>query len=322
MKFWIDILTAKQARFFKYFAEKYPSLITSREYSESITALNNLGIKYEVIGKHGKNVTEKLIFSIERSYELLKWFLKNNPKALIHHGSVEASRICFQAGKPIFDFNDSPESVFASRLTAPLATLMIVPKGCGDEFKKLGAQKVIEYNGLTPVTWLKRHEYNYENIKNLIVENKINVIIREPAYLASHIERDKNTFNYLVNELRKLSEEINLITLERYVGKFVDVPTLLTKADIVIATGSIIGEALVSGVPLIIDYLPIVQKMYERFVRENMIIHATKSEEIIKLVKDFAKNPLKRKEPLYNKMEDPLEIFDDIIKKDFPYLLE
>jgi Uncharacterized protein conserved in archaea len=321
MKFWIDILTAKQARFFKYFSEKYQSLITTREYSESLTALNNLKMKYEMIGKHGKNVTEKLIFSVERSYELLKWFLKNNPKALIHHGSVEASRISFQAGIPIFDFNDSPESIFATRLTAPLATVMIVPKGCGEEFKKFGAQKIIEYDGLTPITWLKRHEYNYENIKNLIDENKITVVIREPAYLASHIERDKDTFNTLVKELKKFGKEINLIILERYVGKFVDLPTLLTKTDIVIATGSIIGEALVSGVPLIIDYLPIVQKMYERFVKENMIVHAVTYEEIIKHVKEFIRNPLKRREPLYNKMEDPLEIFDKIIKENFSYLL-
>jgi len=322
MVFWIDILTAKQARFFKYFTERYNCLVTTREYSESLIPLQVLNVKHEVIGKHGRNLLEKLVYSIERSSLLLRWYLEKRPNALIHHGSVEASRLSFQANIPIFDFNDSPEAKYTARLTAPLSTLMIVPKDCGEEFRKIGAQRIIEYDGLTPVTWLKRHKINENVFKELNIDlEKITILIREPAYLASHLESSQTFFNAIVKEMMKFSNDVNLIILERYKGKFIDVPSLLNKTDIVIATGSIIGEALVSGVPLIIDYLPIVQKMYERFVKENLIIHVKSIKEIVSLVLSYIKNPYKRHEPLYNKMEDPLEIFDKILKEEYPNLL-
>lgn len=318
---WVDILTAKQARFFKYFIDKYGLLATTRDYVESLAAIRHLGINCEVIGKHGKNRLEKLIYSIERSSELLKWFLKNNPSFLVSHGSVEGTRLAFQAGIPIFDFNDSPESIYVARLTASLCELMIVPKGCGSEFRKFGAQKVMEYDGLTQVTWLKRHVYDFDSLKQFnLDENKITVVVREPAYLASHLEATDRLFHDIVRELKKF-EEINLIELERYKGKFLDVPTLLMKAHVVIATGTIVGEAIVSGVPLVIDYLPIVQKMYERFLKEEYFYHLTSLEEIISKVREYIRNPSNRRKPLYNEMEDPLELFDEILKRDYPNLL-
>ncbi|HLI46990.1 MAG TPA: DUF354 domain-containing protein [Geobacterales bacterium] len=319
---WVDILTAKQARFFKYFIDKYGLLATTREYSESLAAIRSLNIDCTVIGRHGSTVLEKMINSIERSRELLNWYLKNKPNFLVSHGSVEGNRLAFQAGIPIFDFNDSPESMFASRLTSPLATYMIVPQGCGNEFKKYGAQQIIEYEGLTQVTWLKRHDYNEEYLKSFnLNDKKITVIVREPAYLASHVESDSNTFKTVLSELRKLSDEINLIELERYKGKFLDVPTLLTKTDIVIATGTMVGEAIVSGVPLVIDYLPILQFMYRRFSKEEYFKHITQPSMIIASVKEFLKNPMPRREPLYNKMEDPMDIFDELLREKFPHLL-
>ncbi len=318
---WVEILTAKQARFFKYFIEKYGLYATTREYSECNVAIKHLNLDCKILGRHGRNVLEKLVYSVERSQELLKWFLDKKPKFLIAHGSVEGSRIAFQAGIPIFDFNDSPESVFVSRLTSALASYMIVPKGCGEEFKKYGAQRVIEYDGLTPVTWLKRHVYDLENVKGLLDDNKTNVLIREPAYLASHIEAPDELFLRLVKELNKISDQINLIVLKRYKGEFLDLPTLLTKTDIVIATGSIVGEAIVSGVPLVIDYLPIVQKMYERFLKEDFFFHAKDLDSIISKIKAFLKVSMNRREPLYNKMEDPLEIFDELIKNEYQHLL-
>jgi len=320
---WVDILTAKQAYFFKYFIEKYHLLATTRDYIESISAIKLLSLKCDIIGKHGTNVLEKLIFSIERSYELLKWFLANKPNFLISHGSVEGVRLAFQAGIPIFDFNDTPESIFVAKLTSPLTTYMIVPKGCGEGFKKYGAQQVIEYDGLTQVTWLKRYNYNPNYFKSLnLDENKITVLVREPAYLASHMESDSYSFRIIINELRKLSDQINLVELERYKGKFIDVPSLLRKADIVIATGTMVGEAILSGVPLVIDYFPVLQSMYKRFVKEEYFFHITEPMVIIEKVKEFMRNPKQRRELMYWKMEDPLDIFDELIKEKYPNLLE
>ncbi len=251
MTFWIDFLTAKQAIFFKYFMERYNCIATTRQYSESVTTMKNIGIKADIIGRHGTNLIEKLIFSVERTKLLLDWFLEKKPNALINHGSVEASRIAFQAGIPIFDFNDTPESIYVAKLVCPLTTLMIVPENCGNEFKKYGAERVIEYEGLTQVTWLRRHKVDYNILNKLgFDENKITVLVRDPAYYASHIESNHDTFLNLVNELKKFEKEINLIPIERYKGKFLDVQSLLHKCDIVIATGTIVGEAILCGVPL------------------------------------------------------------------------
>lgn len=322
MTMWVDFLTAKQAIFFKYFIDKYNCIATTREYSESVTAMKNLGIKADIIGKHGKDVMEKLINSVERSKLLLDWFLEKRPKALINHGSVEASRIAFQAGIPIFDFNDTPESIYVAKLVCPLTTLMIVPLNCGNDFKKYGAQNVLEYNGLTQVTWLKRHKIDYNILSKLgYDENKITILVRDPAYYASHIESNHDTFLNLVKELNRFKEEVNLISIERYKGKFLDVQSLLHKCDVVIATGTIVGEAIMCGVPLVIDYFPTLQKMYEKYAKENLMIHLTKIEAILNEVKSFIRNPKKRNEILYKKLEDPLDIFDEIIRRDYPYLL-
>ncbi|MFP3190891.1 MAG: DUF354 domain-containing protein [Thermoproteota archaeon] len=322
MTFWIDFLTAKQAIFFKYFMERYNCIATTRQYSESVTTMKNIGIKADIIGRHGTNLIEKLIFSVERTKLLLDWFLEKKPNALINHGSVEASRIAFQAGIPIFDFNDTPESIYVAKLVCPLTTLMIVPENCGNEFKKYGAERVIEYEGLTQVTWLRRHKVDYNILNKLgFDENKITVLVRDPAYYASHIESNHDTFLNLVNELKKFEKEINLIPIERYKGKFLDVQSLLHKCDIVIATGTIVGEAILCGVPLVIDYFPVLQKMYEKYAREGLMLHLTNKEMIIREVKSFLSNPKKRKEILYNKLEDPLDIFDEILKKEFPQLV-
>lgn len=322
MTFWIDFLTAKQAIFFKYFMERYNCISTTRQYSESVTTMKNIGIKADIIGRHGTNLIEKLIFSVERTKLLLDWFLEKKPNALINHGSVEASRIAFQAGIPIFDFNDTPESIYVAKLVCPLTTLMIVPENCRNEFKKYGAERVIEYEGLTQVTWLRRHKVDYNILNKLgFDENKITVLVRDPAYYASHIESNHDTFLNLVNELKKFEKEINLIPIERYKGKFLDVQSLLHKCDIVIATGTIVGEAILCGVPLVIDYFPVLQKMYEKYAREGLMLHLTNKEMIIREVKSFLSNPKKRKEILYNKLEDPLDIFDEILKKEFPQLV-
>jgi len=322
MTFWVDFLTAKQAVFFKHFMNKYKCLATTRQYSESVTAMKNLNIHADIIGKHGTNTIEKLIFSVERTSLLLKWFLEKNPKALINHGSVEASRIAFQAGIPIFDFNDTPESIFVAKLVCPLTTAMIVPLNCGEGFKKYGAQNVIEYDGLTQVTWLKRHIVDKDILRKLgFDENKITILVRDPAYYASHVESNHSTFLNLVENLSKFSEQINLISIERYKGKFLDVQSLLHKCDIVIATGTIVGEAILCGVPLVIDYFPVLQKMYERFTKDNLMIHSTNVDRIIEEVKKFLKNPKPRNQPLYAKLEDPLDIFDEILTKDHPQLL-
>jgi|BEDMetMinimDraft_2_1075160.scaffolds.fasta_scaffold00245_11 predicted glycosyltransferase len=322
MTFWIDFLTAKQAIFFKYFMERYNCIATTRQYSESVTTMKNIGIKADIIGRHGTNLIEKLIFSVERTKLLLDWFLEKKPNALINHGSVEASRIAFQAGIPIFDFNDTPESIYVAKLVCPLTTLMIVPENCRNEFKKYGAERVIEYEGLTQVTWLRRHKVDYNILNKLgFDENKITVLVRDPAYYASHIESNHDTFLNLVNELKKFEKEINLIPIERYKGKFLDVQSLLHKCDIVIATGTIVGEAILCGVPLVIDYFPVLQKMYEKYAREGLMLHLTNKEMIIREVKSFLSNPKKRKEILYNKLEDPLDIFDEILKKEFPQLV-
>jgi len=322
MTFWIDFLTAKQAIFFKCFMERYNCIATTRQYSESVTTMKNIGIKADIIGRHGTNLIEKLIFSVERTKLLLDWFLEKKPNALINHGSVEASRIAFQAGIPIFDFNDTPESIYVAKLVCPLTTLMIVPENCRNEFKKYGAERVIEYEGLTQVTWLRRHKVDYNILNKLgFDENKITVLVRDPAYYASHIESNHDTFLNLVNELKKFEKEINLIPIERYKGKFLDVQSLLHKCDIVIATGTIVGEAILCGIPLVIDYFPVLQKMYEKYAREGLMLHLTNKEMIIREVKSFLSNPKKRKEILYNKLEDPLDIFDEILKKEFPQLV-
>ena len=88
MRVWIDILTPKQALFFEPLIQVLRErgdevIVTSRRYREAELLLRKRQINAEFIGSHGgKELSNKLSASLERSDLLLEYFKDDKPDAV------------------------------------------------------------------------------------------------------------------------------------------------------------------------------------------------------------------------------------------------
>src|SRR3989344_9522175 len=177
-KVWIDILTPKQVMMFGRLADEisgeHELLITTREYKETNELLKLKGIDAKVVGRHGGGTLEgKLDAGIARMNELNKLAQKERPDVLVSLSSPEAARVAFGLKIPHVCVNDIPEAEAVTKLTAPLSNFIVAPKLIPKSaWLKYGvpAEKVIQYDALDPVAWLKGFEPNQNDFNDLRIQ--------------------------------------------------------------------------------------------------------------------------------------------------------
>src|SRR3989344_1830411 len=177
-KIWIEILTPKQVMMFgrlaKALEKEHELLITTREYKETNELLELKGVGANCLGKHGGRTLEgKLNAGIERMGLLNELVQKEKPNVLVSLSSPEASRVAFGLKIPHICVNDIPEAEAVTRLTAPLSNFIVAPKLIPKSaWLKYGvpAEKVIQYDALDPVAWLKGFEPNQNDFNDLRIQ--------------------------------------------------------------------------------------------------------------------------------------------------------
>src|SRR3989344_9470072 len=196
-KIWIEILTPKQVMMFgrlaKALEKEHELLITTREYKETNEHLELKRVGANCIGKHGGRTLEgKLNACIERMGLLNELVQKEKPNVLVSLSSPEASRVAFGLKIPHICVNDIPEAEAVTRLTAPLATLIIAPKLIPKQaWEKYGVQKekVVQYDALDPVAWIKGFKPDQGVLTELgIKRDKPIVTFRTEEIFASYLE--------------------------------------------------------------------------------------------------------------------------------------
>jgi len=157
-------------------------LYTARDFGNNRQVLDELGIPYKLIGKHGgATLYGKLEAHIERLRALLPVIHEFNPDHSVSFGSVEHIRIAFGLGIKSIFFNDEPRSAAVARLTHALAGHIITPKCIpAEEYYKLGASKaqLIRYNGIDEIAWITEYRPDSKVLDMMDVEKGQYVLMR------------------------------------------------------------------------------------------------------------------------------------------------
>jgi predicted glycosyltransferase len=240
-KVWIDILTPKQAMLLgslaiKLMHREFNIIVTTREYDYTQAVLNNLGLKYLSIGRYGNTAIEKLIEEIERIRKIIE-LLRDSFNVAIAYPNPVVARVAFGLAKPYIALTDSPHSEIVSRLSIPLANYIVfskcIPESSIEVYAYRKKTKLIQYNGVDEVEWLKDAEPNAKYVKSLGLEPYSYVVARPPEVKASYY-RYPEVFEFFKRLIdRVLDLKLKILYLPRYLDDPL-IPYLEVRRDVII----------------------------------------------------------------------------------------
>ncbi len=224
MHIWIDALTPKQARLaahlYEHFTRKgFKVLVTVREYDLTRYILDNLGVEYVSVGRHGgESLKSKLVADGERILALTKVVEGFNPDVLVAYPSPSALRVAFGLGIKSIVFSDSPHSIPAHLLTVPLADYLVysslIPRHFFEKYTSFKT-RLVSYFGVEEVGWVRGHVCNENVLNELGLEKNSYVIIRLAERYAEYYRgRPKPNLLRLAEKL--VREDVQVVLIPRY----------------------------------------------------------------------------------------------------------
>jgi len=182
------MLTPKQVLFFEPFIENLRERgddvrVTSRHYREAELMVRKRGLKVDFVGAHGgKNLSPKLLASIERMRLLQEMFDGDPPDFAVSFSSPEAARVAYGLGMMNVTVNDSPHATAVARLTLPLSDALLCPWIIPNEaWTRYGVSrgKIFHYKALDPFVWLKRRDLSNTDMPDLDLDySKGTIVLR------------------------------------------------------------------------------------------------------------------------------------------------
>ena len=345
-RIWLDPLTPKQALFCsklceRFEAEGFEVVYTTREYAEATGKLELLGIKAQVVGRHGgANRYEKLLASAERVVELTKLINTLEIDLAFSFASPEGARVAFGLGIPYFTANDSPHSHFVAQLTIPLAIRLFTPWIMEKLWIESGIpkEKIITYHGLDPVAWLQDFTPNPQVLTELNLNADSEYVVIRPeeaqaAYLHERGDESNPVISPVIKAILDRYPDLQVVVLSRYPrqraaileafgekvilpSSVVDAPSLLSSAQLLVGAGGTMNqEASFLGVPVIACFPgdPLITDEY--FENEQLLYRSADPEEAIQKAleilenrQQYKKEHRQRAEKLLQQMENPIDV--------------
>ena len=303
-RIWIDVEQPKTAIMFnsllKLLEKEDPELlITARDYDSTYQILDDFGVRYEKIGKHGgEKLEEKLNTYINRLNQLFPVIKKFSPDYFATFLSIEGTRIAYGLQIPSIGFNDEPRNIPVCKLIHPFIDNIITPECIPKElYVQLYAdpEKIIRYNGLDEIGWLSQYTPNPDILGKFDIEKGKFLIIRtEPTnacYLIDKLKpeetmisefilpiykefpnhkyfllvRSKKQEEFLSKKLKIFSKEKNVL-ITQYLPNIVDL--CFYGAIIISGGGTIVRESSLLNVPSI-EFFPGESASQEKFLMKN-----------------------------------------------------
>lgn len=303
-KIWIDIEQPKTGIMFnslikKFQKEKAELLITARDYDSTYQILNDFGINYKKVGKHGGNkLIIKLQTYIDRLKDLLPYVKKFLPDYFVTFSSIEGTRIAYGLKIPSIGINDEPRNEPVCKLLFPFIGTLITPECIPKElYIKLHANpdKIIRYNGLDEIAWISDYtpnpnildKFNIEKGKFLLVRSEPSLacyfidklkpdetmisdffppIYREfPNHKYFLLVRSPKQEQFLLRKLREFTKEKNIV-ITQYLPNIVDL--CFYGALVISGGGTIVRESSLLNVPSI-ETFPGDSAPQEKFLISN-----------------------------------------------------
>ena len=260
MRIWYDACTGKHMRYGSAISQRlrkkgHKIIFTTRKHPDTIPLAQILGEKPVIVGEYKpSSLADRLEESSRRVLEFSKMFRNNPPDIAIAHQSVELCRTAFGLGIPIILTADTPHAIAVNRLTIPFASTVVASKALPSKFlKEQGAKKVIYFDGVDEVAWIKdpRPEPEFQLKKPVIIVRQIE---SKAVYAKNRIDHS----NKIIKQLESLG---NVQFIQRYKTereysnkeRFVDSANLVSYADLVISAGGTLArEAALRGVPSLV----------------------------------------------------------------------
>lgn len=303
-RIWIDVEQPKTAIMFNSLIKKFEKeeselLITARDYEPTYQILDDFGVRYKKIGRHGgEKLERKLDTYINRLKQLFPLIKKFSPDYFVTFLSVEGTRIAYGLKIPSIGINDEPRNEPVCKLIHPFIGNIITPECIPKEwYIRLYAdpEKIIRYNGLDEIAWLSEYSPNPAILEKFGIEKGKFVIMRtEPTnacYLIDNLKpeetlisnflppiykefpnhkyfllvRSRKQEQFLLKKLKLLSREKNIM-ITQYLPNIVDL--CFYGALIISGGGTIVRESSLLNVPSI-EFFPGESAPQEKFLIEN-----------------------------------------------------
>jgi predicted glycosyltransferase len=242
------------------------------------------------------------------------------------HGDVSAIRTAFGLNIPIVYANDTVFAYHVARLAAPLVDWLIAPVSFGKSWSRFGIPKsrIIHYDGLEEVAWLKDAEFEQPNFLQELSQRKPVILFRDAEYNASYCRNVKVDSQRLVKELAKLATVVCLPRYEEEKEKLEGIENvwippkpvltaqLIPYIDLMVGSGgTACRETAIMGIPTINFHFWDVQARY-LYKRGFPIQIIRNTERIIRTAKKILQNPQKHRintKQALEKIESPISLW-------------
>jgi len=330
VRIWIDIKNSHEPAFFGPFIDTFEDhdfIISSRDYAEIQTLLEQLQINHNVIGKHyGGNILKKIYGLMARDVQL--YFKTPQFDVSLSHGSINAIQAAKMRMKTIISFTDNENASVGNKISLRFVDYLITPDAvpiC--RLIKDGAKKdnIIQYDGFKEDIYVANFEPNVEFCDLIPFKNFIT--IRPEALKAAYVNDKHSIVPDLLKAFNK--EGINILYLPRYetdrdFAKGMDVfmpPTALRGLDvcyysdaILTGSGTFAREAACMGTPAVSFYPEQLLAVDQKMVNEGRIFHSRDPKDVVNYVLSCKKRTVNTSKSKLVQQE-VFKIFSDIINE-------
>ncbi len=223
---WLDALTSKQGTLLGFIAmelEKagFSTLVTCREYEYTVGSLKRLGINPIVVGRYSEgDPYDKVLADTERILKLIPIVKEKHPAALVAYPNPSAARLAYGVGIPYVGITDSPHAEVPSRLSLPLASVILCSKAInpGDVRRYMfhSNVKLIQYEAVDELFWILRSRPSVSYIKSLNLDRGKYVVLRPHEEKATYYRGLNVEIDLIELALTLKREGYTIVLLPRY----------------------------------------------------------------------------------------------------------
>jgi len=320
---WVDLTNSPHALFFDDFIKNHDCVVTAREFGPLTKLLDEKGVEYTVVGRHGGgDPKKKLVESVNRTQELVEFIGDYEVDVAVSKHSVELPRVAFGLKIPCIHVLDNEFAEHQNRLTLPLASSIIVPDALDEnQIMKQGARKeqLQKFRGVCEYVHVKNFSADYKDAD--LDLNGDYVIIRPEPYMASYFGSETATQD-VINAVNDLGMEA--VVLPRGDGVFknavvlenVDSLKLIYNAKALLSGGGTMNrESALLGTPTISFYSEDLLGVDKFLIDSDLMSHATSIEDVTKILSDVIDKKTEFRENAKTAMEDMEDPFDVIEKE-------
>ena len=324
MKIWYDAGTGKHIRYGTALGKRlrrlgHEVILTTRKHPDTLSLARFLGEKPIVVGKYSTaSKSAKLKESLKRQLLLFRMFEKNPPDLAVMHVSIECARIAFGLGIPLISTFDTPHAEAQSKLTVPLASVIIASRAIPAQLiHRYGTKRLIQFDGVDEVAWMRNFR-----VKMKFDFKKPVIVVRQMEIKAAYAEGISDITEKIAKKLTSFGTVVFLPRYDKRPRKglivpkdFVDSASLAAQADLVVSVGGTISrEAALTGTPSIVIKLFDGLYVNEYLARKGFPIFIVKPEQVIW----YAKRYMGRRwdvKSLMESLENPIDVIENVIKE-------